>query len=155
MANETRALKTGDPAPDITPRATENSTFTLREHRGKSVVLVFFPSAFSGVCSQQMPQVQDSKTRFNDPDTVIAGISVDNSWSQGAWAQQMGIDFPLLADFYPHGAVAEKDGVLHQAGVAQRAIIGIDREGVVRYIDVSPAFTEIPDTAPCLAALKK
>jgi len=79
---------------------------------------------------------------------------VDNSWSQGAWAQQMGIDFPLLADFYPHGAVAEKYGVLHQAGVAERAIIGIDREGVVRYIDVSPSFTEIPDTGTCLAALR-
>src|SRR3989304_3232971 len=84
MANETRTLKVGDPAPDFTLRATGNSTFTLSEHRGKNVVLVFFPSAFSGVCSQQMPQVQDSKTRFNDPDTVIAGISVDNSWSQGA-----------------------------------------------------------------------
>jgi len=154
VPDQTRTLKVGDPAPDFTLRATGNSTFTLSEQRGKNVVLVFFPSAFSGVCSQQMPQVQDSKTRFNDPDTVIAGISVDNSWSQGAWAQQMGIDFPLLADFYPHGAVAEKYGVLHQAGVAERAIIGIDREGVVRYIDVSPSFTEIPDTGTCLAALK-
>src|SRR3972149_112015 len=100
MANETRTRKVGDPAPDFTLRATGNSTFTLSEHRGKNVVLVFFTAAFSGVCSQQMPQVQDSKTRFNDPDTVIAGISVDNSWSQGAWAKQMGIDFPLLSDFY-------------------------------------------------------
>lgn len=75
-------------------------------------------------------------------------------WAQQAWAQQLGIDFPLLSDFYPHGAVSEKYGVLHQAGVSERAVIGIDREGVVRYIDVSPTFTEIPDTEPCLAALK-
>src|SRR3989304_544321 len=110
--------------------------------------------AWAGVCSRQMPQVQQEKVKLGDGDTVIAGVSVDGMWAQQAWAQQLGIDFPLLADFYPHGAVAEKYGVLHQAGVAERAIIGIDGEGTVRYIDVSPAFTEIPDTGPCLAALQ-
>lgn len=154
MPDQTRTLKVGDPAPDFTLRATGNSTFTLTEQRGKNVVLVFFPAAFSGVCSQQMPQVQSHKADFDSTDAVVAGISVDGMWAQQAWAQQMGIDFPLLSDFHPHGAVAEKYGVLHQAGVAERAIVGIDKEGVVRYIDVSPKFTEIPDTAPCLAALK-
>ena len=154
MPDQTRTLKAGDPAPDFTLRGTGNITFTLSEHRGKNIVLAFFPAAFSGPCSQQMPQIQSQKADFDSADAIVVGISVDNSWSQGAWAQQMGIDFPLLADFYPHGAVAEKYGVLHQAGVAERAIIGIDREGVVRYIDVSPAFTEIPDTEPCLVALK-
>ena len=154
MANETRTLKVGDPAPDFTLRATGNSTFTLSEHRGKNVALVFFPSAFSGVCSQQMPQIQSQKADFDSTDAIVVGISVDGMWALQAWAQQLGIDFPLLSDFYPHGAVSEKYGVLHQAGVAERAIIGIDKEGVVRYIDVSPAFTEIPDTGTCLAALK-
>ena len=154
MPDQTRTLKAGDPAPDFTLRGTGNITFTLSEQRGKNVVLAFFPAAFSGPCSQQMPQIQSQKADFDSADAIVVGISVDNSWSQGAWAQQMGIDFPLLADFYPHGAVSEKYGVLHQAGVAERAIIGIDREGVVRYIDVSPSFTEIPDTGTCLAALK-
>ena len=154
MGNETRTLKVGDPAPDFTLRATGNATFKLSDQRGKNVVLVFFPSAFSGVCSQQMPQVQQEKVKLGDGDTVIAGVSVDGMWAQQAWAQQMGIDFPLLSDFYPHGGVAEQYGVLHKAGIAERAIIGIDKEGAVRYIDVSPAFTEIPDTGACLAALK-
>jgi len=154
VPDQTRTLKAGDPAPDFTLRGTGNITFTLSEQRGKNVVLAFFPAAFSGPCSQQMPQIQSQKADFDSADAIVVGISVDNSWSQGAWAQQMGIDFPLLADFYPHGAVSEKYGVLHQAGVAERAIIGIDREGVVRYIDVSPSFTEIPDTGTCLAALK-
>ena len=154
MPDQTRTLKVGDPAPDFTLRGTGNTTFKLSEHRGKNVVLAFFAAAFSGVCSQQMPQIQSHKADFDSTDAIVVGISVDNSWSQGAWAQQMGIDFPLLADFYPHGAVAEKYGVLHQAGIAERAIIGIDKEGVVRYIDVSPSFTEIPDTGTCLAALK-
>lgn len=153
MTNETRTLKIGDPAPDFTLRGTGNISFTLSEHRGKNVVLVFFPAAFSTVCSQQMPQVQDAKAQFNDPDTVVAGVSVDGMWAQQAWAQQMGIDFPLLSDFEPKGGVAQKYGVYHQAGVAERALIGIDKEGMVRYIDISP-FAEIPDTDACLAALK-
>lgn len=154
MPDQTRTLKVGDPAPDFTLRATGNSTFTLSEHRGKNVVLAFFAAAFSGVCSQQMPQIQSHKADFDSIDAIVAGVSVDGMWALQAWAQQMGVEFPLLSDFYPHGAVAEKYGVLHQAGVAERAVIGIDREGVVRYIDVSPSFTEIPDTGTCLAALK-
>ena len=153
MPDQTRTLKVGDPAPDFTLRGTGNITFTLSEHRGKNVVLAFYPAAFSGVCSQQMPQIQARKADFDSTDAIVVGISVDGMWAQQAWAQQMGIEFALLSDFYPHGAVAEKYGVLHAAGIAERAIIGIDREGAVRYIGVSPAFTEIPDTGPCLAAL--
>lgn len=153
MPDETRTLKVGDPAPDFTLRGTGNITFTLSEQRGKNVVLVFYPAAFSGVCSQQMPQVQQEKVKLGEGDTVIAGVSVDGMWAQQAWAQQLGIDFPLLSDFYPHGGVSEKYGVLHQAGVAERAIVGIDKEGKVGYIDVSPAFTQIPDTGACLEAL--
>ncbi|MEX0800524.1 MAG: redoxin domain-containing protein [Dehalococcoidia bacterium] len=152
MSDETRTLKLGDPAPDFTLRGTGNNTFTLSEQRGKNVMIAFFPAAFSGVCSQQMPKIQEAKAAFGD-DTVPVAISVDNNWSQQAWAQQMGIDFMLLSDFWPHGAVAEKFGVLHQAGVAERALIGIDKEGIVRHIDVGP-FTEIPDTEACLVTLK-
>jgi peroxiredoxin len=151
MTNETRTLKVGDQAPDFTLRGTGNTTFTLSEQRGKNVILAFFPAAFSGVCSQQMPQIQAQKAAFGD-DTVAVAISVDNNWSQQAWAQQMGIDFQLLSDFFPHGAVAEKYGVLHAAGVAERALIGIDREGTVRHIDITP-FQEIPDTGACMTAL--
>ena len=154
MPDQTRTLKVGDPAPDFTLRATGNSTFTLSDHRGKNVVLAFFPAAFSGVCSQQMPQIQAQKADFDSSDAIVVGISVDGMWALQAWAQQMGVGFPFLSDFYPHGGVAEQYGVLHQAGIAERAIIGIDKEGVVRYIDVSPAFTVIPDAGTCLAALK-
>lgn len=152
MTDETRTLKVGDLAPEFTLRGTGNNSFTLSEQRGKNVIIAFFPAAFSGVCSQQMPKIQEAKAAFGE-DTLPVAISVDNNWSQQAWAQQMGIDFMLLSDFYPHGAVAEKYGVLHQAGVAERALIGIDKEGTVRHIDITP-FTEIPDTGACLVALK-
>ncbi len=154
MPDQTKTLKVGDPAPDFTLRGTGNTKFTISEHRGKNVVLAFFPAAFSPVCSQQMPAIQADKASFDASDAVVAGVSVDNTWALDAWAKQLGVEFPILSDFYPHGAVSEKYGVLHQAGVSERAVIGIDKEGTVRYIDVSPALTEIPDTEPCLIALK-
>ena len=153
MADQTTTLKVGDPAPDFTLKGTGATKFTLSDHRGKNVVLAFFPAAFSPVCSRQMPRIQAEKTKFDSSDVVVVSISVDNTWALDAFAKQLGVEFPILSDFYPHGAVSEKYGVLHQAGVAERAVIGIDREGTVRYIEVSP-MTEIPDTEPCLAALK-
>ncbi len=153
MADQTRTLKVGDPAPDFTLRGTGNSKFTLSDHHGKNVVLAFFPAAFSPVCSQQMPRIQAQKARFDSSDAVVVGISVDNTWALDAFGRQLEVEFPILSDFYPHGAVSEKYGVLHQTGVAERAVIGIDKGGTVRYIDVSP-MTEIPDTEPCLTALK-
>ena len=154
MADKTRTLKVGDPAPEFSLRGTGNTKFALSEQRGKNVILAFFPAAFSPVCSQQMPRIQAEKAQFEAAETVAVGVSVDNTWALDAFAQQLGVEFPILSDFYPHGAVSEKYGVLHQAGVSERAVIGIDKEGTVRYIDVSPTFTEIPDTDACLTALK-
>lgn len=154
MTDQTKTLKVGDPAPEFTLRGTGNTNFTLSEQRGKNVVLAFFPAAFSPVCSQQMPRIQAEKSSFDSSDAMVVGVSVDNTWALDAFVKQLGVEFPILSDFHPHGAVSEKYGVLHQAGVAERAVIGIDKEGAVRYIDVSPTFTDIPDTQPCLTALK-
>jgi peroxiredoxin len=151
MASETRTLKVGDEAPDFTLPATGNTTFTLSEQRGRNVMLAFFPAAFSAVCSVQMPKIQEAKAGFDD-DTLAVAISVDKAPRLDDFAKEMGIDFQMLSDSEPHGAVAEKYGVLHQAGVAERALIGVDKEGIVRHIEVGP-FTEIPDTGVCLAAL--
>jgi peroxiredoxin len=151
--NETRTLKVGDEAPEFTLKDHNRQDFKLADQRGKNVVLNFFPAAFSGVCSQQMPRIEEQKAMFGD-DTVVVGISVDNQWSQLAWSNQMGIHFPLLSDFYPHGAVAEKYGVLLPVGVAERAVIGIDKDGKVRYINVNPIL-EVPDLTPCAIAFDK
>jgi peroxiredoxin len=147
----TRTLKIGDEAPDFELRDSVRQAFKLSEQRGKNVVLNFFPAAFSGVCSQQMPRIQEQKSMFSD-DTVVVGVSVDNGFALEAWRKQMGIDFPLLSDFYPHGAVAEKYGVLLPVGVTERAVIGIDKDGIVRYIDVHP-MVEVPDLEACASAL--
>ncbi|MCH8813518.1 MAG: peroxiredoxin [Chloroflexi bacterium] len=153
MGDSTKTLKVGDAAPDFELKGTENSEFKLSDAKGKhNVVLNFFPAAFSGVCSQQMPRIQDQKSMFDD-DTLVFGVSVDNNYTLDAWAKQMGIEFPLLSDFWPHGAVAEKFGVLFPVGVAERAVIGIDKEGIIRYIDVHPVL-EVPDLDECAVALK-
>lgn len=152
MPDTTKTLKVGDPAPDFELKGTNKTEFKLSDVKGKnSVVLNFFPAAFSGVCSQQMPRIQKEKTMFGD-DTLVFGVSVDNTWSLEAFARETAIDFPLLSDFWPHGAVADKYGVLFPVGVAERAVIGIDKEGIVRYIDVH-AVLEVPELEACATAL--
>ena len=154
MADQTRTLKVGDPAPDFELKGTGKVEFKLSDYEGKkNVVLAFFPAAFSGPCSQQMPRIQAERSSFDASDAVVVAISVDNTWALNAFAQQLGLEFPLLSDFYPHGAVAERYGVLRDNGVAERVVIGIDKRGIVRYIDVHPIL-EIPDTGSCLAALR-
>ncbi len=148
---ETRTLKVGDEAPDFALKNENRQDFKLSEQRGKKVVLNFFPAAFSGICSQQMPRIEEQKALFGD-DAVVVGISVDGVSALKAFAEQTKIGFPLLADFYPHGSVAEKYGVFLPVGVSERAVIGIDRDGTIAYINVSPIL-EVPDLAPCSLAL--
>jgi len=152
MADQTETLKVGDEAPDFKLKATGNTDFKLSDNRGKNVVLNFFPAAFSPVCSNQMTSIEAEKSRFGD-DTVLVGVSVDGPWALEAFKKQMGIDFPLLSDFFPHGAVAQNYGLLFPNGAAHRAVIGIDKEGTVRYID-DHAVLEVPELEACAVALK-
>jgi len=152
MGDTTRTLKVGDPAPDFELKGTGKTEFKLSANRGKNVVLNFFVAAFSSVCSNQMARIQQERSLF-DSGTVVMGVSVDNTWALDAFARQTGIDFPILSDFYPHGAVAEKYGVLLPNGVCERAVIGIDKDGVVRYIDVH-AILEVPELGDCAQALR-
>ena len=153
MADKTETLNVGDEAPEFKLRSTGNTEFKLSDQRGKNVVLNFFPAAFSGVCSQQMTDIEAEKGRFGD-DTVVVGISVDNTWSLEAFKRERGIDFALLSDFYPHGAVSQQYGLLYPNGASHRAVIGIDKEGVVRYID-DHAPLEVPELESCAIALGK
>ncbi|HWR02873.1 MAG TPA: redoxin domain-containing protein [Humidesulfovibrio sp.] len=107
----------------------------LSDYRGrKNVMLSFVPAAFTPVCSDQWPGYNLAKDLFDEYDTVVLGISEDNLPSQFAWAVEMrGLWFPVLSDFNPHGAVASLYGVLRGDGTAERAIIIIDKKGVVRF----------------------
>jgi len=152
MADQTETLKVGDAAPDFTLKGTNKTEFKLSDARGKNVVLNFFPAAFSPVCSNQMVSIQEEKAKFGE-DTVILGVSVDNTWTLEAFKRDRAIDFELLSDFYPHGEVAQKYGIFYPNGASHRAVIGIDKEGTIRYID-DHAPLEVPELGACALALK-
>lgn len=153
---ETKTLKVGDKAPDFTLRTAQGEKFSLSTYGGKqNVVLAFFPYAFSGTCSRQMPAYEAQLERFQQQDTIVVGISMDSDYVLKAWADQMGISYPLLSDFYPQGQVADLYGVRHPRGMAERALFIIDKAGRITYIDVHRPVTEVPDITQLFAELSK
>lgn len=155
LASTTRTLRAGDHAPDFTLKTHAGEMWTLSERRGKNVVLAFYPFAFSPTCSSQLPGLQANLERFVDAGAEVAGISIDHTYANAAWAESLGgFSFPLLSDFHPFGAVASAYGVMRDDGFAERAIFIIDRKGIVRYIDVH-AIKEAPDEEQILDELRK
>jgi len=128
----------GDLAPDFELPSITGKKVRLSDYRGKSnVVISFVPAAWTPVCSDQWPGYNIAQEMFKEFDTVLIGISVDNTPSQYAWSEAMNtISFPVLSDFWPHGAVSESYGVLRSDGVSERALFILDKQGVIQYIDV-------------------
>jgi peroxiredoxin (alkyl hydroperoxide reductase subunit C) len=131
-------VKVGDRAPDFTLASISGEKVSLNQFRGKkNVVLSFVPAAWTPVCSDQWPGYNIVKDIFDGHHAILLGITVDNIPTLYAWTNQMGnLWFPVLSDFWPHGAVAKKYGVLRSNGVSERALFVIDKKGVLRYIDV-------------------
>ena len=131
-------VKVGDKAPDFTLPSISGEMVSLSKFLGKkNVVLSFVPAAWTPVCSEQWPDFNKGKDVFEKNDAVLLGITTDNIPTLYAWTDQMGkLWFPVLSDFWPHGAVAKKYGVLRSEGTSERAIFIIDKEGIIRYIDV-------------------
>ena len=147
-------IKTGDFAPDFTLNDESGNAVKLSSFRGKrNVVLVFYPLSFTSLCSVMMPGYSKEKPRYEENDAQILGISVDSAPVHKAFAESVGIDYPLLADFYPHGAVAEAYGVLRPEGIAERATFVIDKMGIVRHAEVHD-IARVPDRSKALEALK-
>ncbi|MDP2992616.1 MAG: peroxiredoxin [Deltaproteobacteria bacterium] len=149
-------LKVGDPAPDFTLPAVSGGKVSLSSYRGKKhVVISFVPAAWTPVCSDQWPGYNIIKDIFDRNDAVLIGITVDNIPTLYAWTRQMGeLWFPVLSDFWPHGAVANSYGVLRSDGVSERALFIIDKKGVIRYIDVHD-INKRPDLEVLIQELEK
>lgn len=149
-------VKVGDPAPDFTLPSVAGEDVSLRQFRGKKhVVISFVPAAWTPVCSDQWPGYNIVKDMFDENDAVLLGITVDNIPTLYAWTKQMGkLWFPVLSDFWPHGAVADRYGVLRSDGVSERALIFIDKEGIIRDIQVSD-INKRPDLESCAVSLEK
>lgn len=133
------AVKVGDKAPDFDLPGIDSKRVTLADYLGKkNVVLSFIPAAWTPVCSGQWPGYNFAREVFEGKDAVLIGISCDNLPSLNAWIVEMGgVWFPVASDFWPHGGLSQKFGVLRSDGTSERAIFIIDKQGVIRFIDVS------------------
>ncbi|MGD8343733.1 MAG: peroxiredoxin [Desulfobacterales bacterium] len=154
--DSTLKVKVGDLAPDFTLPSVSGDDVTLSQYRGKKhVVISFVPAAWTPVCSDQWPGYNIVKQMFDENDAVLLGITVDNIPTLYAWTKQMGhLWFPVLSDFWPHGEVAKKYGVLRSSGVTERALIFIDKKGIIQDIQVSDINVR-PDLAQCATTLEK
>jgi len=149
-------VKVGDTAPDFSLPSITGEVVSLQQFIGKkNIVISFIPAAWSAVCSEQWPEYNMTVSVFQEYDAVIIGISVDNIPTLSSWAKQAGgFWFPVLSDFWPHGAVAERYGVLRSDGLAERALFVIDKKGIIRSIDVHD-INSIPDFAKLVIALQE
>jgi len=153
-------VKVGERAPDFALPAVGGGKVSLGDYLGKkNVVISFVPAAWTPVCSDQWPGYNIVKDLFDQNDAVLLGITVDNIPTLYAWTTQMcggegKLWFPVLSDFWPHGAAADKYGVLRSDGVSERAIFVIDKKGVIRYIDVHD-INDRPRLEDIVGALEK
>ncbi|MFD9893983.1 peroxiredoxin [Amycolatopsis sp. NPDC059027] len=132
------AVEAGSAAPDFALNDHNREQVTLSAlWREKNVLLVFFPFAFSQICQGEMCQVRDELAGYGDEDVQVVGVSVDTPFSLKVWAEQQGFSFPLLSDFWPHGAVAKAYGVFNDVGgMANRGTFLIDTKGIVRFAEI-------------------
>jgi peroxiredoxin len=129
----------GASAPDFELANQYGEPVKLSSFRGQNVALVFYPFAFSGICTGELCEIRDNLATFENSNAVVLAVSVDSKFSLRAYAAQEGYTFDLLADFWPHGAVASAYGVFDvESGMAKRATFIIDAGGRIRYSVVNP-----------------
>jgi len=135
------------PAPDFTLPNGEGQPIALGDYRNKNVVLSFYPADWSPVCTNELTLFQETLEDIHNYNAEILAISVDSHWSHRAWAENRHLTFPLLSDFWPHGAVAQQYGVfLEKDGFSNRALFFVDTAGIIR----SSWVAEDPNIAPGL-----
>lgn len=130
-------LPVGTSAPDFTLKDHHGRAVTLSALRDRNVLLVFYPLAFTGVCEGELGEIRDNLARYQNDDTATLAISVGPPPTHKAWAKDNGFTFPLLSDFWPHGAVTQAYGVFNSdGGYPNRGTFVIDRSGVIRFAEM-------------------
>jgi peroxiredoxin (alkyl hydroperoxide reductase subunit C) len=132
-------IAVGDPAPDFTLNDQNNERFTLSAQQGRrAVLIVFYPLAFTGICTGELCSVRDDLDTFQNDDVQVVTVSVDSVYAHKIFSEREGYEFPLLSDFWPHGAVAQTYGVFNEAaGIANRGTFLVDRDGIVRFAEMN------------------
>jgi peroxiredoxin len=142
-------IKVGQPAPDFILHDTQKNKVALSDQKGKNVLLLFFPMAFTGVCTKELCSVRDNIAMYNNAGAQVFGISVDSPFTLAKYKEEQGLNFPLLSDF--NKEASEAYGSLYDAfigwmkGVSKRAAFIIDKEGIVKYAEVLEKASELPD----------
>jgi peroxiredoxin len=153
--NAPAILKAGAKAPDFTLKTTPDQNVSLSDFSGRPVVLAFYPADWSPVCSDQMGLYAQLLPEFKKFDAEVLGISVDGVWTHLAFSKDRKLNFPLLSDFEPKGAVSALYGVYEsQNGESARALFVIDKKGVIRWSFLSPDGVN-PGADGILSALEK
>jgi peroxiredoxin len=151
----TAMLEVGQTAPEFRLRGPGGQYVSLSEYRGKKhVVVVFFPLAFSPVCSHQLPDIEKEMRRFEALDAVVLGVSVDSHYANEAFARSLGLSFPLLSDFV-HATSQTWGMFLPRHHYSGRGIFVVDKQGRLAYRDVAPTPADIPGNAGVIAALER
>lgn len=131
-------LDVGATAPDFTLRDQNQQPVSLSNYRGaKNVLLVFFPLAFTGICQGELDALRDNLPEFENDDRAALAISVGPPPTHKIWAVQSGFLFPVLSDFWPHGAVSQAYGVFNDvAGISNRGTFVVDKSGIIRFAEM-------------------
>ena len=150
-----KCMQAGEKAEDFTLYDQDKKEFTLSKYKGKRVLLSFHPLAWTSVCAKQMQSLEDNWDVFEELNTVAVGVSIDSSPSKKAWADSLGIqNTKLLADFWPHGKVAQQFGIFRENdGISERVNIIINEKQEIEYIQIYE-ISQLPDINEIITVLK-
>jgi len=152
------AITIGQAAPEFSLFDTEKTKIALADQKGSNVVLLFFPLAFTGVCTTELCNIRDNIAAYNSTNAKVFGISVDSLFTLGKFKEEQHLNFPLLSDFNKEVAAAYgalyENFVLDMKGVAKRSAFVIDKEGIVRYAEVLESAGDLPNFSAIQATLQ-
>ncbi|CAN5270120.1 peroxiredoxin [soil metagenome] len=142
------SIKVGQVAPEINLPDTEKKLHTLAEYKGKNVLLLFFPFAFTGTCTKELCGIRDDISKYENANAVVLGISIDTHFTLKKYKEEQNLNFPLLSDFNKEAinayGIAYEEFVMMK-GVAKRSAFLIDKDGIIQYAEVLENASEVPD----------
>ncbi|HXA54793.1 MAG TPA: redoxin domain-containing protein [Solirubrobacteraceae bacterium] len=147
-------LDPGSEVPSFKLTTEAGEPFTEKDLHGRTTVLVFYPFAFSPVCTDQLQLYERELEQITADGAVVYGVSCDSTWAQKAFREKLGVSIPQLSDFEPKGAACTAFGVLHEGGFPQRALAIVGADGVVRWSYQAPSPADLPETRLILGGLK-
>lgn len=153
------SLKIGDVAPDFTIVDTEKKSFCISDYKGKNVVLLFFPFAFTSVCTEELCSVRDNMNVYSGLNAEVIAVSVDSPFTLGRFKEEQGFNFRVASDFnkvaFPAYGANYEEFAMGLKGVAKRSAFVIDKNGIIQYAEVLDIAKEIPNFAAIQEVLAK